>query len=60
MSGPKDGELCLRRANICWRLVVILKCKSFVILGYRAKYGSNHLAVCFFRIAEDEQLYQVR
>ena len=42
-----------RKKTFPLRLVAIVTCKSFVILGYVAKNESNHLA-------EDEQLYQVK
>ena len=35
------------KGTCSWRLVAILTCKSFVILGYRAKNFSNHVVAWF-------------
>ena len=34
---PRDGELCLRRAKLWWRLVAILTCKSLLCYSIGAK-----------------------
>ena len=51
----KRKSMCVRtrKKTFLLRLVAIVTCKSFVLLGYGAKNESNHLA-------EDEQLYQVK